>query len=49
MYEFENNPVCFGRFKCIMNLWLLNGVGWLKLVDTIDVSLVSAGLSHMTP
>jgi hypothetical protein len=26
-FEFENNPVCFDRFKCILNLCLLNGIG----------------------
>jgi hypothetical protein len=39
-FEFENSPICFGRFKCILNLWLLNGVGLLTLTDTIDSSLV---------
>jgi hypothetical protein len=48
-FEFENNTIYFGRFKCILNLWVLNGVGWLKVADTIDASLISVGLSHMTP
>jgi hypothetical protein len=40
MYEFE-----FEIFKYNYNLYLLNGVGWLKLADTKDPSLVLAGLS----
>jgi hypothetical protein len=48
-FEFENSIVCFGRCKCILNLWLLNGVGWLKVANTVDASLISVGLSHMTP
>jgi hypothetical protein len=31
--------------KYSYNLYLSNGVGWLKLVNTIDQSLVSASLS----
>jgi hypothetical protein len=44
MYEFE-----FEIFKYSYNLHLLNGVDWIKLDDTIDPSLVSAGLSYQTP
>jgi hypothetical protein len=47
-FEFEKSHVCFSRFKCILNMWLLNGVDWLKVADTIDASLVSSDLSHMT-
>jgi hypothetical protein len=48
-FEFENNHVCFVRFKCILNLWLLNGVNWFKVANIIDASMVLTGLSHMTP
>jgi hypothetical protein len=40
MYEFE-----FKIFKSCCNLYLSNGVGWVKLVDIIDQSLVLVGLS----
>jgi hypothetical protein len=39
-FEFENSLVCFGRFKCILNLWLLNGVDWLKVADTLNMFFV---------
>jgi hypothetical protein len=38
MYEIE-----FEIFKYNCNMYLSNGVDWLKLADTIDPSLVSAG------
>jgi hypothetical protein len=40
-FEFEISPIHFGRFNCSLNLYILNGVGWLKVPDTIDPSLVS--------
>jgi hypothetical protein len=40
LYKFK-----FKIFKYNYNPYLSNGVGWLKLVDTIDPSLVSASLS----
>jgi hypothetical protein len=47
-FEFEDNIVYFGRFKYILNLFHLNSVACLKVVDTINASLVLVGLSHMT-
>jgi hypothetical protein len=38
MYEFE-----FEIFKYSCNLYVLNGAGWLKLADIIDLSLISTG------
>jgi hypothetical protein len=40
VYEFE-----FEIFKYGCNLYLSNGVGWLKLADIKDSSLISASLS----
>jgi hypothetical protein len=40
MYEFE-----FEIFKYSCNLYLPNGVDWLKPADAIDPSVVSDGLS----
>jgi hypothetical protein len=38
MYEFE-----LKIFNYSLNLYLLNSVDWLKVVNIIDASLVSAG------
>jgi hypothetical protein len=38
MFEFE-----FEIFNYSLNLYLLNGVNWFKVADTIDASLISAG------
>jgi hypothetical protein len=37
LYEFE-----FEIFKYSLNMYILNGVDWLKVTNTIDPSLVSA-------
>jgi hypothetical protein len=44
MHEFE-----FKIFNYSLNLYLLNGVGWRKVADIIDLSLVSAGFHRPTP
>jgi hypothetical protein len=43
MYEFESYMNL--NLKYSYNLYLSNSVGWLKLADTKDLSLVLAGLS----
>jgi hypothetical protein len=43
MYEFE-----FEIFNYSLNLYLLNGVSWRKVADTIDLSLVSANFRQPT-
>jgi hypothetical protein len=44
MYEFE-----FKIFNYNLNLYLLNGVGWLKIADIIDASLILSGFHRLTP
>jgi hypothetical protein len=43
MYEFPVCESCINLNLKYSNIVLLNGVGWLKVADTIDPSLVSAG------
>jgi hypothetical protein len=39
----------FKIFNYSLNLYLLNGVSWLKVANTIDAYLVSAGFYRSTP
>jgi hypothetical protein len=41
MYEFK-------IFNYSLNLYLLNGISWLKVADTIYASLVSTGFHRPT-
>jgi hypothetical protein len=44
MYTFE-----FKIFNYSLNLYLLNGIDWLKISDTIETYVVSAGFYRLTP
>jgi hypothetical protein len=50
MYEFEFKfKFEIEIFNCSLNLYILNSVSWLKAADTIDASLISAGIYRPTP
>jgi hypothetical protein len=44
LYEFE-----FEIFNYSLNMYLLISVSWIKIADTIDASMVSAGFYRWTP
>jgi hypothetical protein len=44
MYKFK-----FEIFNYNLNMYLLNGVYWRKVADTIDLSLVLAGFRQPSP